>query len=132
MSFPLLIQNLLETRGLDYILNGNIQSDPLEKRFGRYYQLSGANYFGSEKQTLDAEKSIRVKSLIKCSGYRMKELSNIMRNDSVKSQAEFEHCGNIITEMLLLRPEYAYMTEIGRIDRIIVMFFCKIFLICSS
>ena len=105
--FPLLIQNLLETNGLDYILNGNIQSDPLEKRFGRYYQISGANYFGSEKQTLDVEKSTIVKSLIKFSGYRMKELSNIMGNDSVKSQAELEQFGNIITEMLLPRPEYA-------------------------
>ena len=66
-SFPLLIQHLLETKGLDYILSGNIQSDPLETRFGRYRQLS-ANYFGSEKQLLDAEKSIRVKSLIKFLG----------------------------------------------------------------
>ena len=30
-----LFQHLLETKGLDYILTVNIQSDPLEKRFGR-------------------------------------------------------------------------------------------------
>ena len=29
----LVFRLLLETKGLDYILNGNIQSDPLEKRF---------------------------------------------------------------------------------------------------
>ena len=68
-SFLLLIQHLLETKGLDHILTGNIYADPLEKHFGRYRELRGANYFGSEKQFLDAEKSVRVKSLIKFSGY---------------------------------------------------------------
>ena len=57
-SFPLLAKYLIEKRGLDYVLSGHFQSDPLEKRFGRYRQLSGANYFGSEKQFLEAEKSI--------------------------------------------------------------------------
>ena len=47
---------------MKYILSGNIQSEPLEKRFGRYRQLSGANYFGTQKQFLEAEKVIRVKS----------------------------------------------------------------------
>ena len=59
-SFPPLSQHLLETKRLDYILTGNIQSDLLEKHFGRYRQLSGANYFGSEKQFLDTQKAIRV------------------------------------------------------------------------
>ena len=59
-SFPPLSQHLLETKRLDYILTGNIQSDLLENHFGRYRQLSGANYFGSEKQFLDTQKSIRV------------------------------------------------------------------------
>ena len=110
-SFPLLIQPLLETKGLDFILTENIQSDLLEKRFGRYRQLIGANYFSSEKQTLDAEKSIRFKSLITFSRYTKKEVSNIMRIDSVKSQAEAEHCRNITTQMLLPRPDDAHMTE---------------------
>ena len=48
-SFPLLIQHLLEIKGFDYILTGNNQSDPPEKCFGRYRQLSDANYSGSEK-----------------------------------------------------------------------------------
>ena len=58
-SFPLLVQHLLE-------------SDPLEKRFGRFRQLSGANYIWSVKQFLDVNKSIRMRSLIKFSGYIIK------------------------------------------------------------
>ena len=43
-------------------------------------------------------------------GYTMKEVSNITGNDS----AEVEHCRNIITEMLLLRPDHAHMTQMDR------------------
>ena len=82
-----------------------------EKRFGSYRQLSSANYFGSEKQLLDAEKSLRVKSPIKFSGYTMKKVSNIMTNDSFEAQAEVKHCGNIINEMLLTRFDNAHMTQ---------------------
>ena len=32
-------------------------------------------------------------------------------NDSLEAQAEVEHCGNIITEMLLPRPYHAHMTQ---------------------
>ena len=39
-TFPLLVEYLLKEKDLKYILSGNIQSDPLEKRFGRYRQLS--------------------------------------------------------------------------------------------
>ena len=53
-SFPLLIQHLLETKGLEYILTENIQLVLLENALGRYHQLSGANYFGDEKKFLDA------------------------------------------------------------------------------
>ena len=63
------------------------------------------------RNTLDAEKSIRVKSLITFSWYTMKEVSNIMRIDSVKSQAEVEHCRNVITQMLLPGPDDVHMTE---------------------
>ena len=42
----------------------------------------------------------------------MKEVSNIMENNSVKAQAEeTEHCGNIITEMLLTRPDHTHVTQ---------------------
>ena len=108
----LLIHHILETKGLDYILTGNIHSDPIGKRFGRYTHLSGASYFCSEKHFLYAEKSIRVKSLIKFSGYTMKEVSNIMGNDSIENHTEVEHCGNITTEMLLPQPDHAHMTQI--------------------
>ena len=49
---------------LDFILLGNIVSDYLEGRFGRWRQLCGANYYNSVTQFLQAEKNIRLRSLV--------------------------------------------------------------------
>jgi hypothetical protein len=60
-----LSEYLLVTKGLKFVLLGMINSDPLERRFGWYRQLSGANYFASVRQFLEAEKKIRIKCLVK-------------------------------------------------------------------
>ena len=50
---------------LKFILTGHISSDFIESRFGWYRQLLGANYYNSVLQFLQAEKTIRVRSLVK-------------------------------------------------------------------
>ena len=69
----------------------NIQSDSLEGRFESYIQLSGADCFGSDNQFRGAGKSIRVKSIMNFSEYTMKEGSNIMGDELVKTQAELKY-----------------------------------------
>ena len=59
-----LVDYLLDIKELDYVLLGFILSDYLEPRFGWYRQLCGANYFNSVLQLLQAEKSIRIRSLL--------------------------------------------------------------------
>ena len=76
---------------MDYILSGNFLSDPLEKRF--------ANYFGSEKQFLEAEKLICVKSLIKFSKYTMKEVINILGTDYSKQNEAVELHSETVSDM---------------------------------
>ena len=44
---------------------GKFSSDCLEQRFGRFRPLSGANLFISCKQLLEAEKKVRILSLIR-------------------------------------------------------------------
>ena len=85
-AFPLLVRYLLDEKGLKYVLSGKIQSDFIEKRFGRYRQLSGANYFATERQFIEAEKAIRVKSFIKFSKYSIKEVAFIMKTDEEESE----------------------------------------------
>ena len=62
---------------LDFILLGNICSDYLEGRFGWYRQLCGGNYYNSVIQFLQAEKTIRLRSLIDM-GYDMKNRVNCL------------------------------------------------------
>ena len=39
----------------------------------------------------------------------MREVSRLMGNDRVKAQADTEHCGNVIIEMLRPRPDHAHI-----------------------
>jgi len=51
-----LCEHLFEVSELTFILLSKINSDPIERRFGTYRQLSGANFFVSLKQFLQSEK----------------------------------------------------------------------------
>ena len=113
-TFPLLVKYLLEEKGLKYVLSGNMQSDPLEKRFGRYRQTSGANYFAREKQFLEAEKSIRVQSLIKFSGYTMKEACEVLGKNDAKIEAEVEFHSETLSEVMLPKMKTVSMEDMDR------------------
>ena len=79
---------LLQEKGLKYVLTGKCQSNPLERRFGRWRQSSGGNYFATERQFLEAERAIRVKSLIKLSNYSMKKVCQIMQEEGDENTVE--------------------------------------------
>ena len=72
---------------LEFILLGNISSDYLEERFGWYRQLCGAKYYNSVYQFLQAEKSIRVHSLVKM-GYDMNQITSTFKPVETKRSAE--------------------------------------------
>ena len=74
-AMPELAEYLLEKKSLDFVLLGQISSDPIEKRFGQYRQLAGANYFLSVRQFLETEKKIRLNSLVKFSNLSMTEIT---------------------------------------------------------
>ena len=76
-AFIHLSNYLLDEKALDFVLLGHIQSDYLEERFSWYRQLSGANYHVSVLQVLQAEKTIRIRSLVE-SGFDMIEIKNIV------------------------------------------------------
>ena len=73
-----LAKHMITERNYKYVLLGQFQSDAIEKRFGWYRQLSGANYFVSVWQVLEAEKSIRVKSLVKHSDMKIIDAASAM------------------------------------------------------
>lgn len=59
-----LVKYCFNKLNINYILLARIQTDNLEKRFGEYRQLCGANYNVSVQQVLEAEKKLRVSSLL--------------------------------------------------------------------
>ena len=72
-----LVHYLLSTKNdIDFVLLGLIQSDFLEGRFGWYRQLNGGNYYASVLQFLQAEKTIRLRSLVEV-GYNQSEIDAI-------------------------------------------------------
>ena len=70
---------LIDEKGFSYVLLAFLSGDPIERRFGWYRQLSGANYFLSVRQFLEAEKKIRLQTLIKFGKLSFKEASVILQ-----------------------------------------------------
>jgi hypothetical protein len=68
---------LLSEKGYKFVLLGQFQSDPIERRFGWYRQLNGANYFASMKQFLEAEKTIRITCLTKFNKMVMSDIQAV-------------------------------------------------------
>ena len=59
-----LIENLLG-EGYDFVLTSRFQSDPLERRFGQYRQMSGGRFLVGLRGVTSSEKIITIKSLLK-------------------------------------------------------------------
>ena len=93
-----LIPYLLNEKKLDYVLSGNLQSDPLEGRFGRYRRSAGTNYLISVRQILEAEKAIRIQSLVSIDGFNIKEIREIFSDISAEKSMEVEINSGLITE----------------------------------
>ena len=59
-----LIEDLLR-EGYDYVLTTRFQSDPLEKRYSHYLQMSGGRLLVSIKDAMLSENILKIKSLVK-------------------------------------------------------------------
>ena len=81
----LLIEDLL-AEGYDFIMTSRFQSDPLERRFGQYRQISGGRFLVGLREATSSEKIIKLKTLLKDDI----DISNIM-------DSNMEHDENIET-----------------------------------
>ena len=80
-----LINYLLDEKKFSYVLLRHIQSDAIERRFGWYRQLSGGNYFNSVLQFIQAEKTIRIRSLVQM-GFNFSEVKEIFDSSVTERQ----------------------------------------------
>jgi hypothetical protein len=99
-ALPPLIEYLLTKKGLNFILLGKISSDPIERRFGQYRQLAGANYFLSVRQFLEAEKLIRLKALVKFTRLNMSEIKDLFEDSEDNQKADIFRNRDEVLELL--------------------------------
>lgn len=95
---------LLTQRGFSFVLLGNLQSDPIENRFGWLRQLSGANYYISMRQVLDSDRKIRAVSLMKFSGFTLAEIDDaIAASSQISTPAAYDSTADALAESLLFQ-----------------------------
>ena len=61
----MLIEELLSSEEYFYVLGRRLQSDPLEKRFSQYRQMSGGRFLVSLREVLTSEIFLKCRSLLK-------------------------------------------------------------------
>ena len=88
----MLAKYLLTKKGFKYVLTRHSQSDCLEGRFGWDRLLAGADYYASVRQFLNAEKLVRIKSLIKFSNMNMLEIKEVFKedNEAIRKQVQVD------------------------------------------
>ena len=59
-----LIKELL-SEGYDFVMTSRLQSDPIERRFSQYRQMSGRKFLVSLREVTSSERIIRCRSLVK-------------------------------------------------------------------
>ena len=85
---------LLSECGFYYVLLGQLQSDPIERRFGLFRQSHGGNYYISVRQVFETERKLRAMNLTKCFTVDVKECSSISLPDlSPLSMSFYEQLG---------------------------------------
>ena len=93
----MLIDELLND-GYDYILTARLQSDPIERRFSQYRQMSGGRFLVSLREVRNTERILSCRSLIKND-------VNFWKEDLQQPKSNEEKSYEMIDEMLRDRIE---------------------------
>ena len=86
-----ILDDLLESSAYDFVLMARLQSDPLEKRYGQYRQMSGGRFLVSLREVVCSENILKMKSLLK-------EGCDI--NEAKCNTPDVEHSLNLIDEKI--------------------------------
>ena len=96
-----LIEDLLEA-GYDFVLTARFQTDPLERRFSNYRQVSGGRFLVGLREVNTSERILAIKSLLKESVFFWKEDIQSTKNQDLAllqltqelnaMSSQLEHC----------------------------------------
>ena len=102
---------LLNEKAFDYVLLGAIQSDCIERRFGCYRQLNGANYYASVCQFIESEKTIRLESLIKLSNLDLLSVKQIFSESNVEINIEIQEVADLLSELIEFELDKRFVSK---------------------
>jgi len=93
----------LHSEGYDFVIPRKLQSDPLERRFSQYRQMSGGRFLVSLREVNCSERILQCRSLLKCDVDFWKEDlqkdvdSTSLASKFVKDISEFENPSQEVT-----------------------------------
>merc|ERR1712226_325866 len=91
---------LLKEKGFNFVLTSKFLSDRIEGRFGKWRQMSGANYYISILQVLQAEKALKASSIAKYTNVSFKELGKLLEEATKLQLSKEEKLLALFEEML--------------------------------
>ena len=113
-SQAMLIDELLDEDGYDFILTTRLQSDALERRFSRYRQMSGGRFLVSLREVMNSERILACRSLIKEDiNFWEENISAKVEIDAEKVEEALESRRNEIMECTLNDPSSEVATSIS-------------------
>ena len=94
-----LTEDLLN-EGYEFVIPSRLQSDPLERRFSRYRQMSGGRFLVGLREVLNSEQIVLLKSLLKENIYFWEGVHNNISNDNIYNmEAIKQHVTNMENEI---------------------------------
>ena len=76
--------------GYKFVLTSRFQSDPLERRYGQYQQMSGGRFVVSLKEVLCSENIIKIKSLVK-EGFHIEGRMKVITDHHISSDTRKQY-----------------------------------------
>ena len=61
----MLVTELLIEDAFDFVMTARMQSDPVDRRFSMYRQMSGGSFLVSLREVINSERILRCRSLLK-------------------------------------------------------------------
>jgi hypothetical protein len=109
---------LIDRRSINYVLLDHLQSDAIERRFGWFRQLSGANFYISTRQVLESDRKIRALSLLKFSRISLSEIDDQLASDMQDHVTSNDTDADLIADSLTFN-QHPSASDAG------IIFLCK-------
>ena len=108
-ALPQLAVYLIEVKGLNFVLLGYVNSNPIERRFGVYRQSVGGNYYMALRQFLESEKKLRVKFLVKFCKMSFKDIREVFKG--IEDPEMEKQLDKDVDEMIVALSEITFSDE---------------------